>query len=97
MEVLKRALAALVLLSVFSSCFYVFADAGNKGENEKCKRISLTFDDGRMKTAEILNELCAKYDAKASLMMITKNVLTQLLFMMIFYIVFPDMDTHKKK
>ena len=31
---------------------------------------TMTFDDGGIQSAELLNELCAKYDAKASLMLI---------------------------
>lgn len=35
---------------------------------------SMTFDDGLVKTAEALNELCAKYDCKASLMIISNRI-----------------------
>ena len=64
-----------MLLSVFSSCFYVFADEGNKGENEKCKRIALTFDDGPCaKYDRRILDILDKYKIKATFFMVGENI-----------------------
>ena len=83
MKLLKKSLVLLLAFTLMIPTFLIptladdastkyFADASIEQAKGGADAIAtMTFDDGKVKTAQKLNELLAKYDGKASLMLIS--------------------------